>query len=32
MNIGIRMMKKSFFGAARGFGPFTSDHEMKAHD
>ena len=32
MNIGIGMMKKGFFRAARGIGLFTIDDEMKAHD
>lgn len=32
VNLEIRKAKKSFFGAARGIGPFTSKDEMKAHD
>ena len=32
VNIEIRKKKKSYFGAARGIGPFTSADEMKAHD
>jgi len=32
VNIEIRKTKKSFFGAARGIGPFTREDEMKDHD
>lgn len=32
VNIEIRKTKKSFFGAARGIGPFTRDDEMRDHD
>lgn len=32
VNIEIRKTKKSFFGAARGIGPFTREDEMRDHD
>src|SRR5439155_25271976 len=32
VNLEIRKTRKSFFGAARGIGPFTVDDEMKDHD
>lgn len=32
VNIEIHKTRKSFFGAARGIGPFTREDEMKAHD
>ncbi len=32
VNVEVRKMKRSYFGAARGVGPFTSEDEMKAHD
>ena len=32
VNIEVRKAKKSFFGAARGVGPFTIKDEMKSHD
>jgi hypothetical protein len=32
VNIEIRKTKKSFFGAAKGIGPFTREDEMKGHD
>ncbi len=32
VNIEVRKTRKSYFGAARGVGPFTSKDEMKAHD
>jgi antitoxin component of MazEF toxin-antitoxin module len=32
VNIEIHKTKKSFFGAARGIGPFTREDEMKDHD
>ena len=32
VNIEVRKTRKSFFGAARGIGPFTSEDEMTAHD
>ena len=32
VNIVFRKTKKSYFGAARGVGPFTSKDEMKTHD
>ncbi len=31
VNIEVRKAKKSFFGVARGVGPFTVEDEMKAH-
>ena len=32
VNVEIRKVKRSYFGAARGIGPFTAEDEMKAHD
>jgi antitoxin component of MazEF toxin-antitoxin module len=32
VNIEVRKTRRSFFGAARGIGPFTREDEMKAHD
>ncbi len=32
VNVEIRKTRKSFFGAARGIGPFTVEDEMKDHD
>jgi antitoxin component of MazEF toxin-antitoxin module len=32
VNVEIRKTRKSFFGAARGIGPFTRDDEMTDHD
>ncbi len=32
LNIESRKTKKSYFGAAKGVGPFTSDDKMKDHD
>jgi len=32
VNVEVRKMKKSYFGTARGIGPFTQEDEMKAHD
>ena len=32
VNIEVHKAKKSFFGIARGIGPFTPDDEMKDHD
>ena len=32
VNLEIRKAKKSFFGAAKGIGPFTSKDEMRTHD
>src|SRR5437016_9887202 len=32
VNLEIRKTRKSFFGAARGIGPFTVEDEMKDHD
>ncbi len=32
VNIEVRKAKKSFFGTARGVGPFTAKDEMKPHD
>ncbi len=32
VNVEVRRVKRSYFGAARGVGPFTSEDEMKAHD
>ncbi len=31
-NVETRKIRKSFFGAARGIGPFTRDDEMTDHD
>jgi len=32
VNVDIRKTRKSFFGGARGIGPFTVKDEMKDHD
>ncbi len=32
VNVEVRKVRKSYFGAARGIGPFTADDEMKGHD
>ena len=32
VNLEIHKTRKSFFGSARGIGPFTVDDEMKDHD
>ena len=32
VNVEVRKVKKSYFGTARGIGPFTADDEMKGHD
>ena len=32
VNIDIHKAKRSFFGAAKGVGRFTSKDELKAHD
>ncbi len=31
VNAEVRKVKRSYFGAARGIGPFTTKDEMKAH-
>ncbi len=30
--VDVKKVKKSWFGAARGVGPFTAEDELKAHD
>ncbi len=32
VNVEVRKVKGSYFGAARGIGRFTAEDEMKAHD
>ena len=32
VNVEVRKVRRSYFGVARGVGPFTADDEMKAHD
>ncbi|MBI2584081.1 MAG: AbrB/MazE/SpoVT family DNA-binding domain-containing protein [Candidatus Aenigmarchaeota archaeon] len=32
VEIEVEKVRKSFFGAAKGVGPFTEEDEMKAHD
>ncbi len=32
VNVEVRKVKRSYFGSARGVGPFTARDEMKAHD
>ncbi len=32
VNIEVRKARRSYFGTARGIGPFTNKDEMKAHD
>ena len=32
VNIEVRKARKSYFGIARGIGPFKKEDEMKAHD
>lgn len=32
VEIDVKKPKKSFFGIAKGVGPFTKEDEMKAHD
>ncbi len=32
VNVEVRKVRKSFFGTARGIGPFTAEDEMKDHD
>jgi len=32
VNVEVRKIKKSYFGAARGIGPFTAEDEMQGHD
>ena len=32
VEIDLRKAKRSFFGIARGIGPFTKKDEMRAHD
>jgi len=32
VQISIKKTKKSWFGAARGVGPFTAEDELKAHE
>ncbi len=32
VEIEVQKVKKSFFGALKGIGSFTTDDEMKAHD
>ncbi len=32
VNIEVRKVKRSYFGTARGIGPFTAEDEMKDHD
>ncbi len=32
VNVEVRRAKKSYFGIARGIGPFTQREEMKDHD
>ena len=32
VNVEVRRLKRSYFGTARGIGPFTAEDEMDAHD
>ncbi len=32
VNVEVRKVKRSHFGAARGIGPFTAEDEMEGHD
>ena len=32
VNVEVRKVRKSYFGVARGIGPFTVQDEMKGHD
>ncbi len=32
VNLEVRRVRKSYFGVARGVGPFTAEDELKGHD
>jgi len=32
VQVTVKKTRKSWFGAARGVGPFTAEDELKAHD